>query len=315
VDPHDEDVEESLDSKNQDFEDGDVNEQAIEEIQEESKIQKDSEIREDSDVTFSQEDSGGGSQRLVQPPSTVNQLSTPVESGRTQRTRKQPSRLIPSFTGTKYEETGHNMVGAMKPLDGMTVEESIKYLTDELMDDGAYKINPEVFGLVMVQLSMKSGAAKLGELPVAAAAEAEMKQIHMRSTFVPQHWKNLTAKQRDQILEAFLFVEKKKSGQVKGRLVVNGKMQRGHISKDIASSPTAHSESIMLTGVIDAMEGRDVATGDIPNAFVGVVVTDEDKDQRVLVRLRGRVVDILVCKIAPEVYKRYVTVNRKVRRH
>ena len=78
-------------------------------------------------------------------------------------------------------------------------------------------------------------------------------------------------------------------------------MQRGHISKDEASSPTAHSESIMLTGVIDAMEGRDVATGDIPNAFV---------DYRVLIRLRGRVVDIL-CKIAPDVYKRYVTVNKK----
>ena len=218
--------------------------------------------------------------------------------------------MIPSFTGTKYEESGHNMVAAMKPLDGKTVEETIKYLTDELMEDGVYKINPEVFGIVMAQLSMKSGAAKLGEIPVAAAAEAELKQIHMRSTFVPKHYKNLTAKQRDQILEAFLFVEKKKSGQVKGRLVVNGKMQRGHISKDEASSPTAHSESIMLTGVIDAMEGRDVATGDIPNAFVGVVVTDEDKDYRVLVRLRGRVVDIL-CKIAPDVYKRYVTVNKK----
>jgi len=164
----------------------------------------------------------------------------------------------------------------------------------------------------MAQLSMKSGAAKLDELPTTAAVEAEMKQIHLRNTFVPKHWNNLSTKQKDKILEAFMFVEKKKSGQVKGRLVVNGKMQRGHISKDEASSPTAHSESIMLTGVIDAMEGRDVATGDIPNAFVGVVVTDEDKDYRVLIRLRGRVVDIL-CKIAPDVYKykRYVTVNKK----
>jgi hypothetical protein len=101
------------------------------------------------------------------------------------------------------------MVGAMKPLDGMTVEESIKYLTDELMDDGVYKINPEVCGLVMAQLSMKSGAAKLGELPVTAAVEAEMKQIHMRDTFVPKHWKDLSTKQKDQILEAFMFVEKK----------------------------------------------------------------------------------------------------------
>ena len=40
------------------------------------------------------------------------------------------------------------------------------------------------------------------------------------------------------------------------------------------------------------------------------MVTDEDKDYRVLTRLRGRVVDIL-CKIAPDVYTRYVTVNKK----
>jgi len=75
----------------------------------------------------------------------MNQESTPAESGRSQRTRKQPWRLIPSFTGTKYEESGHAMVGAIKPLDEMTVEESIKYLTEELMDDGVYEINPEVF--------------------------------------------------------------------------------------------------------------------------------------------------------------------------
>ena len=81
VDPHDEDVEESLDEYNQDFEDGDVNEQAIDEIQEESEIQEDSEIREDSDVPFSQDDSGGGSQRPVQPQSTMNQESTPAENG------------------------------------------------------------------------------------------------------------------------------------------------------------------------------------------------------------------------------------------
>ena len=40
VDPHDEDVEESLDGNNQDFEDGDVSKQAIEEIREESEIRE-----------------------------------------------------------------------------------------------------------------------------------------------------------------------------------------------------------------------------------------------------------------------------------
>ena len=50
VDPHDEDVEESLDGNTQDFEDGDVNEQAIEEIREESEIREELEIQEDSEI-------------------------------------------------------------------------------------------------------------------------------------------------------------------------------------------------------------------------------------------------------------------------
>jgi hypothetical protein len=35
-----------------------------------------------------------------------------------------------------------------------------------------------------------------------------------------------------------------------------------------ASSPTVATESIVLTGIIDAKEKRDVITLDIPNAFV-----------------------------------------------
>ena len=113
----------------------------------------------------------------------------PAESGRSRRTRNQPLRLIPSFKGSKYEESGRAMVGAMIALDGMTVDESIEYLTQELKDNGVYDIRPEVLGLVMAQLSMKSGAAKFGELPTTAAVEAEMKQIHMRDTFMQKHYK------------------------------------------------------------------------------------------------------------------------------
>ena len=49
---------------------------------------------------------------------------------------------------------------------------------------------------------------------------------------------------------------------------------------------------------------------DIPNAFVQTVVSDEDKEHRVIVRIRGPLVDILV-SLAPEVYGPYVTTNKK----
>ncbi len=67
-------------------------------------------------------------------------------------------------------------------------------------------------------------------------------------------------------------------------------------------------ESVILTSLIDAEEDRDSATIDVPNAFIQTVV--EDKKKRVIVRIRGMLVDILV-KIAPEVYADYVTIDKK----
>ena len=62
----------------------------------------------------------------------------------------------------------------------------------------------------------------------------------------------------------------------------------------------------MLTCVIDAQEERDVAVVDIPNAFVQTVVSEEDAEHCVVVRIRGPLVDILV-SIAPGVYGPYIS--------
>ena len=48
------------------------------------------------------------------------------------------------------------------------------------------------------------------------------------------------------------------------------------------TSPTAHTESVIITSVIDAYERRDVATVDIPGAFM-----QADMDEEVHVRLTG----------------------------
>ena len=93
-------------------------------------------------------------------------------------------------------------------------------------------------------------------------------------------------------------------------MVLSGNKQRGFISKEEASSTTACTEAIMLTAVVDAKEERDVATMDIPNAFVPTVILDLEKDYCVMVQLCGAIVDIL-CDIAPDVYSEYVTTNKK----
>ena len=52
-----------------------------------------------------------------------------------------------------------------------------------------------------------------------------------------------------------------------------------------------------------------MAVVDIPNAFVHTVVSEEDAEHRVVVRIRGPLVDILV-SIAPGVYGPYVSTTK-----
>jgi hypothetical protein len=75
-----------------------------------------------------------------------------------------------------------------------------------------------------------------------------------------------------------------------------------------ASSPTASLESILLTAVINAKERRDVAVIDIPNAFVQTRL--EDDDDKVVMRLRGKLAKLMV-KVALEIYTKYVIINTK----
>jgi hypothetical protein len=57
---------------------------------------------------------------------------------------------------------------------------------------------------------------------------------------------------------------------------------------------------VLLSCIIDAKEGWDVAVVDIPNAFLQTRVENE-KDMS-FIKIRGTLVDILV-EISPDVYK------------
>ena len=89
-----------------------------------------------------------------------------------------------------------------------------------------------------------------------------------------------------------MFLKEKRDGKVKGRSVAGGNKQRDYISKEEASSPTVATESALLTCIVDAEEGRDVAVIDIPNAFIQTRIDDE-KDMA-FIKIRGVLVDMLV---------------------
>jgi hypothetical protein len=100
-----------------------------------------------------------------------------------------------------------------------------------------------------------------------------------------------------------MFLKEKRDGKVKGRTVAGGNNQRGYISKEDASSPTVAMEPVLLSCIIDAEEGQDVAVVDIPNAFIQTRVENE-KDMA-FIKIREVPVDILV-EIAPDVYVPFV---------
>ena len=106
-----------------------------------------------------------------------------------------------------------------------------------------------------------------------------------------------------------MFLKEKRDGKMKARTVANSNKQRSHTCKEAASLPTVASESVLLTCIIDAEERRNVAVIDIPNGFIRTHVEDE-KDMA-FIKICVVLVDILV-GIAPEVYKPYVTRDKKV---
>ena len=203
------------------------------------------------------------------------------EARRSTRIRTQPTAYVPSMSGSRYAYAVTQLA-----------EENVMHPDAHMfLQDDFYQSEPDVVAAIMTQLSLKRGLQEWGD-DAYLAAEAEMKQLHFRNTFKPKHWKDLSATQRQTILESHMFLKEKRDGSIKGRTVAGGNKQRDYISKEDASSPTVATESVLLTCIIDAEEERDVAVIDIPNAFIQTRIEDE-KDMATI-KLRGVLVDILV---------------------
>jgi hypothetical protein len=117
------------------------------------------------------------------------------------------------------------------------------------------------------QMSMKRGLKEFGDDGV-AAVKSEMLQLHDRKVMAPKHATDLTPSQKREALAYLMFLKRKRCGKVKGRGCADGRKQRAYTAREDAASPTVATESVFLTAVIDALEGRDVAVIDVPGAFM-----------------------------------------------
>jgi hypothetical protein len=139
------------------------------------------------------------------------------------------------------------------------------------------------------------------------AAQKELDQLHQRNCFTPVDYNLMSKQEKEKTVEAIMFLSEKRTGAVKGRMVYNGKPTRKWLSREESASPTVALESIMLTAMIDAQEGRDVMSADVPNAFVQATMPEvKDGDARVIMKITGVLADLLV-ELSPEIYGPFVT--------
>ena len=128
---------------------------------------------------------------------------------------------------------------------------------------------------------------------VSAAVVKELTQFHTLKCFQPRDQSTLTRDDCRNALTSLMFLTKKRSGKIKARACANGSTQQSHIAKEEVTAPTVTSEAIFIQGTIFTHEGRDVATCDIPGAFL-----QADNPDYVLMQLDGILAELMV-QVAP----------------
>ena len=107
-----------------------------------------------------------------------------------------------------------------------------------------------------------------------------------------------------------MFLTEKRDKTIKGRMVYNGKPTREWLTREDSVSPTVALESTMIATIIDAHEGCDIMTTDVPNAFVQTTMPEPKRGkERVIMKITGVLVDMLV-QLNPELYGPHVVYKK-----
>ena len=164
-----------------------------------------------------------------------------------------------------------------------------------LMGDDA----EQIFNFLTEQMSAKRGLQQFGEAG-ADAIKKELEQLVYRKVMQGRSAGQLTTTQKKAALRYLMFLKQKRCGRIKGRGCADGRKQRLWKSKEETSSPTISVEALFITCLIDAKEGNDIATCDVPSAFMHA-----DIDEVIHLCLDGEIAELLL-KVDPS-YAKYAT--------
>jgi hypothetical protein len=117
------------------------------------------------------------------------------------------------------------------------------------------------------------------------AAHNKMKQLHNCIIFKLIAIEELSTIEKRRAMESLIFLTEKKDGRIKARTFANGSTQQEYTDWEEAASLTAMTESHLITTVINAKQGRDVMTANIPNAFVQTDIKYKLNDEKIIMKI------------------------------
>jgi hypothetical protein len=166
--------------------------------------------------------------------------------------------------------------------------------------------NPKASAVVFAQsYSFKAGLKKFGKVGETATV-TELTQLHTYETYHPVHTKLLSPKERLQALLSLMNIVEKRNGQVHARAVADGSKERTQpgYKKEDGASPTVATNSIMITTAINAHEQPNVATIDIPGAFLHAY-----NNKETFMLLKGHLAKLMV-QVDPQLYRKLIIYDK-----
>jgi hypothetical protein len=164
---------------------------------------------------------------------------------------------------------------------------------------GKHQAHVILQNISLTQCNPKQGIKKFGG-DGKAAVLVELQQLHDRDVMQPVNKYNLTPAERKGALRCLMFLKEKRCGTIKGRGCADGRPQRARMTKEETSSPTVATEALVLSCVVDAAENHNVATCDIPGAFM-----QSDMKGKIVMKLEGVMAEVIL-KIDPKQHTKHV---------
>jgi len=163
-----------------------------------------------------------------------------------------------------------------------------------------------------LHLTVKQAIDKLGDESIKSISK-EKKQLVDLETFHGVNIQDISYDQNKKIIPSSMFLKKKYRAdgtfeKLKARLVAGGHRQDKTIYEGKTSSPTVNTSSVFIIAAIAAMEGKAVATVDVPGAYLRAEMPKDG--ERVYMRLDKFISNILI-NIDTN-YKRYLCDNNTI---